>query len=82
LEEARRAVPKPELPPKPAGHIETTMETVEKHISVPTVKKIGGDLGRILRLDPQIIYEDQVTTTQVPVTKLVDAPPDEVKKME
>jgi hypothetical protein len=82
FEEARGQIPKPELPAKPSGHTVTTMKTVETHITVPTVQNnlvsIGGFLGKITV--PQVVEKDQVITTQVPVTTLVDATPEEIKE--
>jgi hypothetical protein len=72
LAEARKIVPAPDWPPKPSGHTQLAMKSVDYHIKVPHLGS-GGYFGA-----PSISLDDKVITAREPTYELVDATPEEM----
>jgi hypothetical protein len=74
LAEAKRRIPAPTLPPKPAGHVVVETKIIQQSVQVPVVKFQKGPLGINI---PVATVQTQQTQQEVPVPKLVDASPEE-----
>jgi hypothetical protein len=80
LEQARKEVPMPELPPKPAGRSVTTIE--QRTVQVPETRVVSdmqtiGPFGVKIAV-PRTITEMKDITRDVSTTKLIDATPEEI----
>lgn len=83
LEEARKRVPAPTLPPKPGGQEVTETKPVQITVKVPRVITDfqKGPLGIRIPV-PKTIMEDQTITENVSTTRLIDASPAETADWE
>lgn len=79
FEQAKKEIPPPELPPKPAGQTVTTI--VQQKVTVPTprieTEFQKGPFGLKIAV-PKVITEQKEIMQEVPSTKLVDASPEQI----
>lgn len=80
FERAKREIPAPDLPPKPAGQTVTTI--TQQKVTVPTQRVINesiniGPFGAKVSI-PKVITEQREIIQDTPSTKLVDASPEQI----
>jgi len=79
LEEAKKRVPPPVLPPKPAGRETVVLVNKPIEVTTPTVRMVTKEIGLGIRVQVPVQETKRTTIiTQVPQTKLVDASPEEI----
>jgi hypothetical protein len=82
IEEAKKRVPAPSLPAKPAGHEVVETKVVERTVQVPKVINDLQSMGPLKINVPRIAMETQTIKENVPTTKLIDATPEETTEWE